>query len=97
MTAPLVLLPLALIPVAPTGSAPCVTSHGVRETLQYPPSPRGEALRRWRVFEADKTLRQGAALLGLRAPELSALEGGYATLSDEGWRELGRRAGVELP
>lgn len=85
--------PLALIPVAPTGShesvafvnPPPPTGGLQRVTVQdYPPSPCGEALLNTRLG-FDLGLRAAADVLGLRAVDLSALEHGRATLSADDW------------
>ncbi len=53
----------------------------------YPTSPCGEALRHLRVL-AGLGLRETAAMLGLSAVDLSALERGSATLTDAEWVDV---------
>jgi hypothetical protein len=48
----------------------------------YPPSPMGNALRE-RRRESGHTLLSAAKALGMRAADLSSIETGSATLSDE--------------
>ena len=79
---------MTLLPVASAGTRFAMTSRGTIIEPVYPPSPRGEALRVWRVRTADMTLRDGAAALGLSAVDLSDLEAGRATLSEEDWNAL---------
>lgn len=91
---------MKLLPVAPIGthrSAAFVCgphTSGLREIEEptYPPSPRGDALRELRAREgAHVTIREAARLLGISAVDVSALELGRATLSDEDWDEAERR------
>ena len=57
-------------------------------TPVYPPSPRGEELRRVRVA-FDRTLGEAARLLGLRPLDVSDLEWGRATFAtDEEWNAV---------
>lgn len=64
---------------------PEARARGMRNGLQpigvpeYPPHPRGRALRDLRV-DLGLGLRQATAMLGLTAVELSALERGASTL-----------------
>lgn len=85
--------PLVVIPVAPVGSHEslafvnppppdgCLQRVTVKD---YPPSPRGEALRDTRLA-LDLGFRTAADVLGLRPSEVSALERGSATLSADDW------------
>ena len=84
---------LTLISVPPIGwsSAVCFVDYadgtgGLRQEVlnAYPPSPRGDRLRRLRI-ESRRTHRDAAPLLGLSVVELSKLEVGKLTLSDADW------------
>lgn len=53
----------------------------------YPDSPHGSQLRAARM-EPYRNLRETGRLLGLTAEQISGLETGRYTLSDEDWTEL---------
>lgn len=83
---------VTLIPVEPTGArtSPAFVERADPRrcglemvTFKTYPEPARQ-LREWRV-EGDMSLRECAALLGLKASEVSALERGSATLSDADW------------
>lgn len=86
---------MKLIPVEPIGtrrsmalvkhaSGPC-TIEGV-ELPEYPPSPRGRALRDARVAKAIG-VRDLAHVLGISAVQLGELERGRLVTDDAGWDE----------
>lgn len=81
------MIPLVLTPVAPIGKRIMATFHGRYEVDDYPPSPRGRAVRDLRV-ELGLGLRDTAMALGLTAVQLSDLERGRATTD---WDEVERR------
>lgn len=84
--------PITLLPVAPTSTyvtRAFVTRRNAcsfenMHCYNYPPSPTGERLRVERV-EARLNLRDLALLLGLRASDVSDLERGRQTLSEQDW------------
>ncbi len=80
---------LTLIPVEPIArekTMAFVNPEGLREVEvdRYPPSPRGEALLRFRLL-MDLGLRECSKMLCIHPSELSALENSRATLSDADW------------
>ena len=78
---------LTLIPVAQIDARHYRTTAGLVTYPVYPPSPRGFALRRQRIA-AGLGLRVCATSLGISAYDLSKLQTGEATLSDDDWALL---------
>ncbi len=88
--------PLTLIPIAPRSTAPCPAfvmreGRGCRLEMVSTPShaatPEGDALRALRLSR-NLSLRDAATLCALSIVDLSGLEHGRYTLSDEDWQAL---------
>lgn len=87
---------MEITPVEPIGKCVAVTLHGDFEMDQYPPSPRGVALRRLRVG-LELGLREASRKLGISAVNLSRLEMGKATCDWKSARELLLRGEPPMP
>lgn len=83
---------MTLRPIAPIGSHDAMVFLDGRcrlvSTPEYPPSPRGQALRSARQ-DRDWSQREFAARAGIKASELSSLESGSAEPEDPAeWERL---------
>ncbi|HEY3499500.1 MAG TPA: helix-turn-helix transcriptional regulator [Polyangiaceae bacterium] len=66
-----------------------IGGYGPVKLPEYPPHPKGEALRKLRV-DARVAQRELAKRLGVDALVIYGLENGRHTTDDEGWEALAR-------